>query len=179
MNLFFSLVAGHGQGQARRPSLFFITRKELQRESPLQFGCSLFLLQNIQIFLYFPLNFLSLPSAWECTKMDVSLYLLCSMLLFCFLIRRVNPSLWRRRLRQSVRPLPAVPAAMNLMTCNQSLLIAINRRIQSTTMRTSINLFFFMFMPESNRVGMNTINNFTEIFFLPEMYGTFFPGTGE
>ena len=81
------------------------------------------------------------------TRRWMFLYLLCSMLLlfgFCFLIRQGNPSLWRRRLRKSVRPLPAVTAGMNLMTRNQSPLIAINRRIPSTTMPTSINLPFFV-----------------------------------
>ena len=86
---------------------------------------------SLKIFLFF----LSSPSS-SCMGIHddaCSSLFLFNVIIIIFLTRQVHPSSWRRRLRKSVRPLPAVPVGMNLMTRNQSLLIAINRRIPSTS----------------------------------------------
>lgn len=149
MNLFFSSCRQSrimDRGRARGVFPFSLHHeKNLIASNRLYNSLVLFFLQNVLIFFLIFLWFsFFLPGN---TRRWMFLYLLCSMLLlfgFCFLIRQGNPSLWRRRLRKSVRPLPAVTAGMNLMTRNQSPLIATNRRIPSTTMPTSINLPFFV-----------------------------------
>jgi hypothetical protein len=128
-----------GRGRARRLSLSFASRKELRSNRLHSSVFAWYFPQNILIFSFF--------SSSSCIRIHddaCSSLFLFNVIIIIFLIRQVHPSFWRRRLRKSVRPLPAVPVGMNLMTRNQSLLIAINRRIPSTSYSAHVHKSSFL-----------------------------------
>ncbi len=167
MNLFFSPVAGQWAGVGRGFFLFYTSHLErnFNRIAFTVLACSFSLLQNIFIFPFF----LILPLAWEYTNEDGCFSSFCVQCdYYFFLIRQVHPSFRRRRLRKGVRPLPVLflwgwiwwPAIK--VSWLQST-VKYHRLYNAHVYKSS---FLRVHVPASNRVRINTTNNFMETFLL-------------